>query len=492
MAKSVGKYTGLGYRPLQGDIVGDIINAEDQEFRHRAEDRLEADRRAKAKADKEAARQKALGRVKNVDLFDTGSDSLNATLAETIKIAQQEYPKIFEILDNPDRYSLKEQTDAQLKLNYLNEGGLVNDLKIMTSAVMKEAQDYETALSSNQIFRNEDFERKFENGFKGITISVDDNLRPVILFKGRYRDQDNDGILDVETMDSLTDVYARPQFQRNVSWDSALKQHADKYVVAVNQQDNGVTKTKITGINANAEEQNLFEKSVKRVLYNDDGTPTEAMLAFARQRNLDPNVKVNLDKIESDYKSDLQTRLKREKLVNVDGKTALDYRKYNDEKGANGISYVESKQYGNTSQATAHRFAFNTPYVVKGTNKSDSPKTLTEIRYDQQNGNVVLIGTQYAGKTTTKDGKSDGLNPGDYPSFDAYMLAKSQSGDSSNSTVSKDNWEEVTITDKAEVTSILSKVMGVNSYDEIVQQLKPKESEEQKTEVDEFGIPINN
>lgn len=488
MAKSVGKYTGLGYKPLQGDVASDILNAEDQEFRHRAEDRINADREAKAKAAKEAARQKALERVKNVDLFDTGSDSLNGTLAETIKIAQQEYPKIFEVLDNPDRYSLKEQTEAQLKLNYLNEGGLVSDLKIMTSSVMQEAQEYEKALAGNQIFRNEDFEKKFENGYKGVTISLDDNLRPVTLFKDTGEDLNGDGILDVETMESLNDVYARPKFQRNVSWDGALTQHADKLVSAVNQTDNGVTSVKTTGV-----EQNLFDSSVQRFLYNDDGTPTEAMLAFARQRNLDPKVKSNLDKLESDYKNDLLLRTERGKITNVDGGTALANRKYNDEQGATGISYVESKQYGNTGKATAHRFAFNTPYVVKGTNNSETPKTLTEIRYDQQNGNIVIIGTQYVGKTTTKDsGKSGELNPSDYPSFDAYMLAKSQSGSSSNTTsVTKDDWEEVIIKDKTKVTAILSKVMGVNSYDAIVQQLRPKGSEKEKTEVDEFGIPIN-
>jgi hypothetical protein len=73
---------------------------------------------------------------------------------------------------------------------------------------------------------------------------------------------------------------------------------------------------------------------------------------------------------------------------------------------------------------------------------------------------------------------------------------QSRSEGSSNTKTSKTtnegDWKPVTITDKAEVTAILGKVMGVDSYDAIVQQLKPKESEEEKTEVDEFGIPINN
>ena len=463
MAKSVGKYTGLGYRPLQGDIASDILNAEDQEFKHRAEDRIEEDRRNRAKAAKEAARQKALGRVKNIGLFDTGSDSLNATLAETIKIAQQEYPKIFEVLDNPDRYSLKEQTEAQLKLNYLNEGGLVNDLKIMTSAVMQEYQDYETALAANQIFRNEDFEKKFENDYKGVTVSLDDNLRPVTLFKSTGEDLDGDGILDVETMDSLLDVHARPQFQRNVSWDGALTQHADKLVSAVNQTDNGVTSVKTTGV-----EQNLFDSSVQRFLYNDDGTPTEAMLAFARQRNLDPNIKSNLDKIESDYKNDLLLRTERGKITNVDGGTALANRKYNDEQGATGIKFVENVQ-NEDGKTHLRRFSFNTPYVVKGTNNSDRPKTLYEIRYDTDSNKVVLTGREYVGKTTNKESSgSSGFSITD-PNMTIEQYNQSRSEGSSNTKTSKTtnegDWKPVTITDKAEVTAILGKVMGVDSYD---------------------------
>lgn len=471
MAKSVGKYTGIGFRPLQGDVASDILNAEDQEFKHRAEDRLIADRKAKAKADKDKKAQEGLNRAKALKLYDTESDSLNATIAEAVTIATNEYPAIFEILDDTTgKYSQQDKIKAKLK--YDNILNLPENLKTMTNSVMAEYQDYQKGVASGTLFRDEKFEKKFENGFQGVSISLDDNGLPVSIFKGTGQDLDGDGIIDVETMGSLNDVYDRPQFQKNFSYDAMVKQHSEKLKSAVNQTDNGITSVKTTGV-----EPNLLDDTVTRFLYNNDGTPTAPMLAFLRQRNMDPNNPEDLKQVENDYKNDVYLRTSRGKEVNVDGGTALANRKYNDE-NVKGISFVESKQYGNGKDAVAQRYAFNTPYVVKGTNKSDRPKTLTEIRYDQQNGNIVLMGTEYAGKTTTKEtGDSSSINPEDFPSYDAFMLAQASSGQDSSktSTVSEDDWKPVEITNKAEVTSILSNVMGVGSYDEITNQLKRQE-----------------
>lgn len=321
MAKSVGKFIGLGYRPLEGDVTADILNSEDQEFRHRAEKRLIDDRAARAKALKEAKAQQGLNRAKALDLFDTGSDSLNETIAEVVTIATNEYPKIFEILDDTTgKYSQQEKIKAKLK--YDNILNLPENLKTMTNSVMGEYSNYQKLLSEGKIFRDETFENKFNQGYKGVSISLDDNGLPVSIFKSGTTDINQDGIIDardIETMDSLNDVYARPQFQRNFDYDSMIKTHADKMVSAVNQTDNGITKTKVTGV-----EGDLLQNSVKRFLFNDDGTPTAPLLAFARQRNLDPNDLGNLEQIQRDYMNDVFMRTKRGKETEVDGRLAFD------------------------------------------------------------------------------------------------------------------------------------------------------------------------
>ena len=339
-----GKFTGLQFRPLQGDIATDMLNQEDQDFKLREEMRLIADRKARAQAEKDKKAQEALNRAKGIKLFDTGSDSLNGTLAETVILAQQEFPKIFEVLDHPDKYSLAEQTQAKLKLDYLNEGGLVNDLKLMTSSVMGEYSEYQKGVAEGALYQDPDYESRFENGYKGVTLSLDENLRPVALFKQTSEDADDDGILDVETMDSLNDVHARPQFQKKFDYDNLVTQHVAKLESAVNANVNGFKTTTTTGV-----EVDLLDKSVKRVLYDEYGNPTDVMKSFLREKGFDPNKpnKADMDKVEADYKNDIYIRTKRGKQEDLDAGAIVankrENRMANEDKATIGEAVTPSK-----------------------------------------------------------------------------------------------------------------------------------------------------
>lgn len=165
----------------------------------------------------------------------------------------------------------------------------------------------------------------------------------------------------------------------------------------------------------------------------------------------------------------------------------------NNNNETNGISFVESKQYGNDKSATANIYAFNKPYTIKSTNKSDKPKTLHQIRYDEQNGNIALIGREYGGKDYQKSLKDyqkalDEKNKA-YEAFlnteegtEEYKKASVEYDKKSNavdiakkkteSSYNPDEWNDVTISNKSEVTSILSDILGVNSYKEIQERLK--------------------
>lgn len=147
-----------------------------------------------------------------------------------------------------------------------------------------------------------------------------------------------------------------------------------------------------------------------------------------------------------------------------------------------GISFVESNQYGNTPEATVNRYAFNSPYVMKGTSKSEKPKTFYEIRYDKQNGNVAVMGREYNGKLSTKETIVENEDGG-------FAIFDNQN--KTYTTVSEDDWKDVSITDKAEVTAILSKPLGVDSYAKIVEKLKGEETAEttqEETNNDPLGL----
>lgn len=317
MATSTGKNTGYEYRPLQGDIATDILDQEDQGFKARSEKRLEDDRKALAAEKKQAKAKQALERAKGLNLYDTGSDTLNGSLAEAITIATNEYPAIFEVLDDDTgKYSQTEKIKAKLK--YDNILNLPENLKVMTNAVMGEYENYQKGVEAGTIYRDPDFEAKFQNGFKGVSISLDDDGLPVGIFKKGQSDTNSDGIIDVlgvETMDSLNDVYSRPQFQKKYSYEGLVKQHVEKLESAINTTVDGFKTTKTTGV-----EVDLLDQSVDRILYDEFGKPTDIMKSFLREKGLDwknPN-KEDLDKVESDYKNDIYIRTKRGKIEDID------------------------------------------------------------------------------------------------------------------------------------------------------------------------------
>lgn len=318
-----GKNTGIGFRPLQGDISNDILNHEDQQFRHRREQREIADRKARAQALKNQKAQQALQRAKGLKLYDTGSDSLNGSLAEAITIATNEYPKIFDVLDDDTgKYSQSDKIKAKLKLDNIHN--LPENLKTMTNAVVGEYQQYLKGVESGALFRDEDFEKKFENGFQGVSLSFDDDGLPVALFKKGGTDVNGDGVineLDVETMSSLNDVYSRPQFQKKYDFDSVVSKHAKELVSRVDTEVDGLRTTKTTGLDLN-----LLDKTANRALYQ-DGQPTDLMKSFVRSRGKNINNPEDLKTIESEYKNELLIRSKQGVEEEFDHRTALGYKK---------------------------------------------------------------------------------------------------------------------------------------------------------------------
>lgn len=318
-----GKHTGKQYRPLQGDISNDILNHEDQGFRRRAEQREIEDRKARAQALKDRKKQEALARAKALKMFDTQSDSLNGTVAEAITIATNQYDEIFEVLDDDTgKYSQNDKVKAKLKLE--NIYNLPENLKIMTSAVMGEYQEYQKGVENGTLFRDEDYEKKFENGFQGVTISLDDDGMPVSIFKKSGSDINGDGVideLDVETMGSLNDVYARPQFQKKYDFDSVVSKHAKELEARVDQEVNGLKTTKTTGVDLD-----LLDNTVKRALYQ-NGAPTDLMKSFVRSQGLDINNPDHLKQIENNYKNEVLIRTKRGIEEKYDHSTALGYAK---------------------------------------------------------------------------------------------------------------------------------------------------------------------
>lgn len=142
--------------------------------------------------------------------------------------------------------------------------------------------------------------------------------------------------------------------------------------------------------------------------------------------------------------------------------------------GKGKISFVEDIAAPN-GKTVIKRWAFDDTdnsggYRVSGANKSNQAMTLNEIRINTQTGEINLLGRAYKGavKNNTKDSDN-----------------KYSKEVTTNDTPEKsDQWEDISITNKTEITGILGPIMGLNSYDKIVAQLKGETSKAQDTSDD--------
>lgn len=311
-----GKYSAYQrLQPVNWNIGNDLLNSEDQEYKHREEQRIIADRKAAALQKRKDDAIKAREKASELKLYNTESESLNEVVARAIKLGVEKQSELVKIIANENgKYSQDDIIKAELALNNINN--LPENLKIMTDFQTNEYTNYKKGVEEGKLFREESYESRFKDGYKGISILIDDSGMPLNIFERKGKtDINGDGKVDdfdVEDMTSLSDSFERPQFMKKYSWDAVIKGHSERLESAVNQTDNGYVSNKTTGV-----ETNLLNQTVKKALYKEDGSANEMMLSFMRQKGLDPNKKEDLQKLESDYLNDVYLNTKRGKITDV-------------------------------------------------------------------------------------------------------------------------------------------------------------------------------
>lgn len=304
-----GKYSALQrLQPLQGDISTEILNREDQQFKHRAEQREIADRKAKAKAIKNKQAEDAIKKATSLKLYSTKSTSLDEVVVRAIKLGVEKQTELTKLLANKDKYSEDDVIKAELALQQLNN--LPENLKLMTDFQTNEYTDYKKRVDEGSIFKDEEYESRFKDGYAGMSIVIGDDGTPMNIFRKGKSDINGDGKIDdfdIETLQTIGDAQERPQFQDKYDYNKIIALHADKLESVVNKTVNpdGFGTTKITGV-----EIDKLNATVNRALFR-DGEPTNLMKSFVKENGLDINNSADLDKIEAQYKNDVLIRTKR-------------------------------------------------------------------------------------------------------------------------------------------------------------------------------------
>ena len=294
-----GAYKAL--RPTNNNISDLLIQDENLRYKQRAEERLIEDRKAKAKEKKDLKAQQARDRMKTLGLFDTGSDTLNGTIADTIRAGQETMMEQYDILNNP-KSTNKEKTKASLMISSLEK--LPENLKIFTNKITREYSEYLKGVENGTLHRLPEYEERFSQGYKGFSIGIDDDGMPVSLVKRTgVNDVNKDGKIDefdVETFDSLNDVYQRPNFMKKYNYLNAVKGHI-KRLDGLKYKDD-------------AEFESALNESVNNLLLK-DGRPTDVLRSFAASEGLSLDNMNDLKNIRDKYYTDVYNGTSRGKKI---------------------------------------------------------------------------------------------------------------------------------------------------------------------------------
>lgn len=287
-------------RPLQGDISNDIQQQEENGFRRRAEKRVE-DELAQTKKDKAAQEKKALWDkyVKPLSNYDTGSKTLNEAQGRLLIEAQKQYVPLMSVL-NSSTASDEEKLKATLKLQNLNN--LPENLTQFTKSLTDRDIAYKKAVTDGKIYADPKYETNFQEGFSNKLLSLDENGMPLIAF----RDKNGDGENDVETYDQVKNIVGTYDIQARFDRDKELLDASTKLQPEVNQTDNGFQREKTTAINPD-----LLNQYVANQLFEADGvTPTPKMKSFARDAGVSLDDSKKLKQIAESFKNDIRLRVK--------------------------------------------------------------------------------------------------------------------------------------------------------------------------------------
>jgi hypothetical protein len=234
--------------------------------------------------------------VKPGKAYDTGSKSLNEVIARGLSEARDQYLPNLKILEDPNA-SREDQIKARLRLDNLNK--LPEHYKLVTQKYSAEWDAYKKAKESGTAWQNQDLERTFQNGFETFELGLDEQMRPTVAFVDKNKDGKND-LLGVQTFDEISKGMPLFDWQKKYTMENMAKGIAD----IAGKTD--VTEVTNGGFGEKRVEEVKFEAlkmGAEKVLYDQNGAPTEAAISFMRQRGMNyqsPNPD-DLKKIEQDF-----------------------------------------------------------------------------------------------------------------------------------------------------------------------------------------------
>lgn len=287
MANYTNAYATL--QPTESKMTNFANEQEQLGFRRREEQRNEQDRKERKQKENEsdfAEKAKEFAKYKSkLTPYDSGSRTLNTTIANALSEARD---RLFEQYKRANDKSLSETERMQALANITELENYPTKLKNITDRLTSVNETYADGLSKGNIFRNEAYESLWQDGFKGLTVKMDDNFNPDVVFFDLDGDGKPDNVKDVMKFDQINKLIPSDIMMPNIDSETLA------YKIG---KDLGKTTTESTS------GYNTTEKS-----FVDENTARQGIQSLVN----DQNIRSYLRRKGLDYKQEITPRIVKE------------------------------------------------------------------------------------------------------------------------------------------------------------------------------------
>ena len=445
--------------------------------------------------------------IKPKNNYDTGSSSLNEANARLLAKATDQYLPLLQTLESSDPSS-EAYIKAKLGLDSLQQ--LPERLKSFTERGTQEYNAYLAAVEKGDVWRDVEYEKRYQNGWEGIKLGLDDQFRPV----GAFTDIDNDNVLDVVSMD---------QYQSGQTSFAPVKRYDFEKVAKTIAGDAGImADKKITEGGFGTEETEGIKKEFVTLaadrMFTVDGEgkfSAYAISAFVESGiSIKEATEDDLLKVKNAFIKDVNLRsdTRKENTIDNSGRTSAAKEARLSGEGGSTVKFTEAVTpskavWGSTNFAPgAYSVGFTgSGVVLDAVRDGDNVITNATVKnstYDIDDNLVIDISYQDVKSSAFKREEISGLekiiktleeekNPDDNETTTKKIDAEIEKFNLQLDRIStgaqnKRKIVTVPIEDKSEVASYFGGI------EELEKRIFPDgRLEEEETKVDEYGVPIN-
>lgn len=236
-------YTGAfaTVKPVERDLAQDLI---DNDLKYKQDRRLEEaheENKAKLKDDKIKDTAKYQGKF---NPYDTGSATYNTVIANALGEAKTKALEFYKVANDRSK-SDQERMEAQANLNDLEN--YPTYLKNISDRVTEVNSAYVDAVKKGNAWDNPDWNKKFQNQYNGMRITMGPDLKPGIVFF----DKDGDGTEEQMTHEEILSLTPENIIIPKVNMFKTAETYAKGLEASVNKEydpNNPYKTTKTTGV----------------------------------------------------------------------------------------------------------------------------------------------------------------------------------------------------------------------------------------------------